>query len=205
MIRVKLMDEEKRELEILRKTRSSKSERALYVLLSDKGWDVKEIAVKLNRNEHTVGSWLKRYVAEGINGLTNKLAPGRPKIKGILVEDELEHILVQSPREYGYQEEGWTVRLIIDYFSKKQIEVKEDTVRRALQKKGWVYKRFAKSVSKNAPTKEEKQKRVAALIDQINADDPDEVFFVDESNFTMGPYVQRGWFRKREKKKFAVH
>jgi transposase len=140
-----------------------------------------------------------------VDGLMNKLGTGRPKIKGILVENELEQILVQTPREYGYQEEGWTVRLIIDYLSRKQIEVKEDTVRRALQKRGWVYKRFAKSVPKNAPTKEDKQKRVDALIDKINADDPDEVFFVDESNFTTGSYVQRGWFRRKEKKRLAVH
>lgn len=204
MIKIQLEQGEKNTLQKIKNTRSNHSERALYILLSAAGMKVKSIAEKLNRHEHTVRTWLKAYISHGIKGLTSKSPPGRARIKGALVEEEIEKILVKTPREFGYQEEGWTVRIIIDYLFQKKINVKEDTVRRALQKKNWVYKRFAKSVPKNAPTKDEKQRRVGELIEKIEADNPDEIFFVDESNFRSGPYVQRGWFKKREKKKSPV-
>lgn len=204
MIKIQLEEEAKIALQKIKNTRSNHSERALYVLLCAAGMQVKTIAEKLDRHEHTVRSWLKAYIACGIKGLISKSPPGRARIKGVLVEEEIEKILVATPREFGYQEEGWTVRIIIDYLFQKEINVKEDTVRRALQKKNWVYKRFAKSVPKNAPTKEEKQKRIEQLIEKIEADKPNEIFFVDESSFKTGPYVQRGWFKKREKKKLPV-
>lgn len=147
---------------------------------------------------------MRAYIVHGVSGLISKLPSGRTRIKGALVEEEIEKILVKTPREFDYQEEGWTVRIIIDYLLRKKIHVKEDTVRRALRKKNWVYKRFAKSVPQNAPSKEEKQKRVVELIEKIDADKPDKIFFVDESNFKTGPYVQRGWFKKREKKKLVA-
>jgi transposase len=204
MIKIQIEQEAKDALQKIKNTRSNYSERALYVLLSATGMKVKDIAEKLDRHEHTVRAWLKEYITHGINGLISKSPPGRTKIKGVLVEEEIEKILVKTPREFGYQEEGWTVRIIMDYLFHKEILVKEDTVRRALQKKNWVYKRFAKSVPQNAPTKEEKQKRIGELIGKVEADKPDEIFFVDESNFRTGPYVQRGWFKKREKKKPVV-
>ena len=34
----------------------------------------------------------------------------------------------------------------------------------------------------------------------IKNDSLDEIFFLDESSFTTGPYVERIWFKKGEKK-----
>ncbi len=200
MIKVRLNEEQKKALTILRNTRSTLGERAHYVLLSGEGSDVKTIAKQLNRHEHTVRSWIKSYAKNGIDGLNNKPPSGRPKIKGCVVEEEIEVMLSKTPRDFGYQEEGWTVRIMLDFFQKK-LQVKEDTIRRAIKRKGWVYKRFAKSVPKNAPSKEEKQKRIGELIEKLKSDRPDETFFVDEANFMTGPYVQRGWFKRRDKKK----
>ena len=67
-----------------------------------------------------------------------------------------------------------------------------------------MYKRFAKSVPQKAFSKEEKKKRIEELVEAVKKDCPDETLFVDESNFMTGPYVQRGWFKKREKKKSSV-
>lgn len=204
MIRVQLNDEKRKELKALRNTRSSLGERAHYILLSDKGYYVKDIAERLNRHEHTIRTWIKAYIAEGIEGLKSKLPPGRPMVKGLAVAKEIDKLLVKTPREFGYQEEGWTVCILLDYFSKKGIQVKEDTIRRALKRGGWVYKRFAKSIPQNSLSKKEKRQKIEGLVETIKKDCPDETLFVDESNFTTGPYVQRGWFKKREKKKLSA-
>lgn len=204
MIKIRLNEEQKEALKALRNTRSTLGERAHYILLSDEGCSVKEIAERLSRHEHTVRSWMKAYIAGGIEGLNNKHPPGRPKIKGLVAETEINTLLIQTPREFGYQEEGWTVCILLDYFSKKRLDIKEDTVRRALKKMGWVYKRFAKRVPKNAPSKEEKSQKIEQLVAAIKQDAPDETLFVDEANFMTGPYVQRGWFKRGEKKKSPV-
>lgn len=204
MIKVKLNENQREELKALRHTRSILGERAHYILLSNEGHKVREIAERLNRHEHTIRNWIKAYAVNGIEGLKSKHPSGRPRIKGPEVEQEIDVLLIKTPREFGYQEEGWTVCILLDYFSKKQLVVKEDTVRRALKKMGWVYKRFAKAVPKNAPSKEEKSQKIEQLIEAIKRDSPDETLFVDEANFMTGPYVQRGWFKKREKKKSAA-
>jgi len=201
MIKVKLIEGERKFLTKLKNTRSILSERISYILLSNDGLKVNEIAQRFNRHEHTIRSWIKAYVNHGIEGLKSKKPPGRPMIKGKKIEEEIEEMIVKSPTEFGYQEAGWTVRLMIDFFSKRGMEVKEDTVRRALKRKGWVYKRFAKTVPKNTPSQGQKHEKVQKLIGEITSNQPDEVFFVDESNFTTGPYVQKGWFRQGIKKK----
>ena len=95
-------------------------------------------------------------------------------------------MLIKTPRDFGYQEEGWTVRIILDFFQ-KNLQVQADTVRGALKRQGWVYKCFAKSVPKNAPSKEEKLQKIEQLIEKLKCDRPDETFFVDEANFMTGP------------------
>ena len=204
MITAKLDEGERRLLQKLKNTRSTLGKRISYILLSDEGLSVRSIAQRLRRHEHTIRSWIKAYINQGINGLRSKTPPGRTRIKGQQVEEGLEKFLVKSPRDFGYQEEGWTVTLMIDLFLKREINVKEDTIRRVLKRNGWVYKRFAKSVPKNSPSKEEKRDKIKKLVHQITLDKPDEVFFVDEANFMTGPYVQRGWFKQGEKKKLIV-
>jgi transposase len=53
---------------------------------------------------------------------------------------------------------GWTVDVLRDYLrSQHALQVSDTTVRRRLKSGGWVYKRFAKTLPKNAPTAEKKK------------------------------------------------
>ena len=68
-------------------------------------------------------------------------------------------------------------------------------------------KHLQKCKEKNKPKhqkKEEKSQKIEQLVATIKEDSPDETLFVDEANFMTGPYVQRGWFKKGEKKKSVV-
>lgn len=204
MIKARLDEEQRKALQTLRKTRSFLGERAHYILLSDEGLSIKAIAQQLNRHEHTIRSWIKAYLKLGIEGLASISPSGRPMVKGLAVEKEIETLLVKTPRDFGYQEEGWTVAIMKDYFFRKNLFIKADTIRRALKRKGWVYKRFSKSVPKSTLSKEEKAQKIKHLVKEIRSKHFDEVFFLDEANFMTGPYVQRGWFKRGEKKKFRV-
>lgn len=173
------------------------------MLLAHEGKPAPAIAKQLNRNIITIRLWLSRYREWGIEGLTSKKQPGRPAKKAVLLEAQLDELLSHSPSHYGYQEAGWQMNLLKDWFSKQGCRVCDNTLIKALNKKGYVYKRFSKSVPKNAPSASEKEKAISALVERIKAseDENTEIFFEDESHFSNQPYVSRGWFKRGEKKR----
>jgi DNA-binding NarL/FixJ family response regulator len=59
MIRLVLSPEEQACLEQTRRSRPQLAERCHYVLLNAQGWSVPQIARRLDRNEHTIRTWLK--------------------------------------------------------------------------------------------------------------------------------------------------
>ena len=203
MIRISLNEEEKAALTQLRRSQKSNlGERAHYVLLSDTGKSVSEIAQHLSRNGHTIRLWLKRYLEEGITGLKTKKAPGRPAKKASAIELKVQALLDKSPQDYGYQEAGWQINLLRDWFSKQGIDACDNTIVKSLNKLGYVYKRFSKTLPANAPTPEQKKSRVNEIVAEISklpAADV-EIMFVDESHFSNQPYVNRGWFKCGKKK-----
>jgi transposase len=157
MIRLVLSPEEQASLEQTRRSRPQLAERCHYVLLNAQGWSVPQIARRLDRNEHTIRTWLKAYRTAGLPGLRNTPQSGRPATTGQCVAEQLEQLLAHSPSHFGYIEDGWTVDLLRDYLAQHHAAVSDATVRRQLQAGDWVYKRFAKTVPRNAPAAEKKK------------------------------------------------
>src|SRR3546814_11726962 len=56
----------------------SLSDRCRMVLLCAEGLQSKEVAERLGVHEHTVGKWRRRFVQDGIEGLTDESRAGRP-------------------------------------------------------------------------------------------------------------------------------
>ena len=158
MICLTLSLEDKARLEQARRTRPQLAERCHYVLLNAAGWSVPRIARHLDRNEHTIRTWLKAYQTAGLPGLQNTPQSGRPATKGQGVSAQLEHLLAQSPSHFGYIEDGWTVDLRRHDLAQHTGNVSDATVRRPWQAGGWVYKRFATTVPRNAPSPEKKKR-----------------------------------------------
>ncbi len=179
--------------------------RCFFVILSNTGKSPISIAEQTGFDVLTVRKWLKRYISDGLSGLKDKKPTGRKSIKEVKLKPILEKILMYSPLLFDYIEDGWTINLIIDYVQKKHnLSVSESTVKRTLKKNDWAYKRFSETVPENAPSKSEKKERVAEIIiSGINENKKQncEYLVLDEANFSNKPYVQRGWFKKGEKKK----
>ncbi|KTD57829.1 hypothetical protein Lsan_2493 [Legionella santicrucis] len=195
--------EEKAALNRLRLNKNSNvGERAHYVLLSGNGKSVKEIAIQLNRNEHTIRLWLNRYKTEGISGLGTHKKSGRPAKKAVIIESKLEELLNKTPQDYGYQEAGWQISILRHWFEKQGLSACDNTLSKALNKLGFVYKRFSKTLPVNAPSADEKKVRINDIVDEIGkySTKDIEVLFADESHFSNQPYVSRGWFKCGEKK-----
>ena len=69
------------EWEPARRSRPQVADRCHYGLRNAEGWSVPQIAQRLDRNEHTMRTWLKAYQTAGLQGLHNTPQPGRPATK----------------------------------------------------------------------------------------------------------------------------
>ena len=202
MIKVSINSNERNELEQFRRLSSSKnSEKALMVLLCSEGQKVDHIARALKRNPHTVRDWLRRYIKSGIKGLNRNYSPGRPGEKRSKIKAHLSEIISNSPVQYGYNDQVWSVPLIAhDSAQKLKITVSNDTVTRALNAKGYSYKRPSKTVPARAPSKEEKKQKIEAMLEGVKtliSIAETEIYALDESHFSTEPYLVRGWFKKK--------
>ncbi len=135
MIQIRLSEDERNRLKEYRNTRDSVlSERCLYILLSDEGKSVPDIAEQTKRNEHTVRFRLKQYQKGGTERLKGISPPGRPPVKGVKIYPIILEIIPESPGKYGYIEAGWTVNMLKDYLKREGIGVGAGTVKRVLKK-----------------------------------------------------------------------
>jgi transposase len=93
----------------------------------------------------------------GIEGLKVTPPPGRTNHKEQEALAILQPVLAKHPSDYGYLEAGWSTNLLVDYLAQHGLEASESTVKRALKRGGWVYKRFAKTMPAHAPSSQEKK------------------------------------------------
>lgn len=202
MIKASISTEQRKELSQFRALASSvDSEKALMVLLSSEGKKVSEISQILKRNPHTVRDWIKRYNATGIKGLNRKYSPGRPDEKRAILKAHIHDVLLDSPIDHGYQDQVWSVPLIVyDVATKLSLSVSGMTVTRTLSNMGYSYKRPTKTVPARAPSKEEKLEKIQSMLEGIKgilSGGDTEIYALDESHFSTEPYLVRGWFKKR--------
>jgi transposase len=158
MIRMDLPSEQREISEKARRIRTTNlSERCLAVLLWDRGQSAPVIAESIGRHAHTIRSWLKAYIQDGIEGLRHTPPPGRTNRKEHEALMILQPVLAKHPSDYGYPEAGWRTNLLVDDLRQQGLEVRGSTVKRTLKRGGWVYKRFAKTMPAHAPSSVEKK------------------------------------------------
>lgn len=198
---VNLSKNEVKELKKLRrKWHDYRRERALMILMNNNGKTAPEIAKILNRHPHTVRSQIRNYKDNGIEGLNRDYSPGRPKDLREEAIEKVKEWLQFSPQKYNFPHHQWTKKLLIKRFKQETgKDISDRTMNRVLKDAGFSYKKPKKTVPKNAPSKEEKKRRLAELFEEIKefADSNDtEIFLVDETHFSTEPYNLRGWFKR---------
>jgi transposase len=111
--RVQLNRKPRRRLEALVRRRSPqhwKVQRARIVLLSADGLEVHEIGARLSIDRQVVRRWVKRYIAQGYDGLRDRKRSGRPPEIERHVWQKLATVVVQSPEKFGWSLSRWSVR-----------------------------------------------------------------------------------------------
>lgn len=139
----------------------------MILLAAEQGLKVAQIARIVRESEATVLRWLKRYRAEGPEGLQDAPRPGRPSPMTEVYKAELLAAVRRRPRSFGLPFSLWTLQRLVDYLAEQTgIRVSDETVRRALKHAGIVLSRPQHQISSPDPeyaVKKRRLKRPAAI------------------------------------------
>jgi transposase len=135
--------------------------RAQMVLLSgEQGLKVTEIAAIVRESDDTVARWLKRYLAEGVEGLSDAPRPGRQVTVTPVYRAELVNAVRRRPRSLELPFSMWTLQRLADYMAEKTgIRVVIETIRRTLKKEGIVLSQPQHKISSPDPEYQVKKRR----------------------------------------------
>jgi transposase len=136
--------------------------RAQMVFLAvEQGLRVPRIAAIVRESEATVLRWLKRYRAEGIEGLQDAPRPGRPAEITATYRAALLAAVRRRPRSLGLPFSLWTLQRLADYLAERTgLRVSDETVRRALKGEGIVLSRPQHQISSPDPEYALKKRRL---------------------------------------------
>ena len=148
--------------ELYRTTRDARLRtRAQMVLLAaERRSTAAEIAEIVRASEETVRRWLKRYLAEGIEGLHDAPHPGAPRKVTAEYRELLVHAVRCRPRGLGLPFSLWTLRRLADHMAERTgIRVEYETVRLHLKAKGIVLSRPQHTITSPDPEYALKKRR----------------------------------------------
>jgi transposase len=149
--------------ELYQKTKTPRYRtRAQMVLLSaEQGLKAEEIAHIVRESHITVLRWLKRYIAEGIEGLRDAPRPGRTTTVTDNYRQRLLEAVRRRPRSLGLEYSMWTLQRLADYLAEETgIRVSHETVRRELAKEDIVFSRPQHTISSPDPEYQVKKRRL---------------------------------------------
>jgi transposase len=122
-----------------RRTRNWKRYRAV-LLLAD-GEPPGAVAATLRCGRSSVYNWAAAWRRAGIAGLAEGPHPGRGRALDETGERALEDLVGGDPQARGQRATGWTVPLLRAELAAAGYGLSERTVRRALHRLGWRWKR----------------------------------------------------------------
>jgi transposase len=152
--------------ELYRSTRNVRLRtRAQMVLLAaERGLTAREISEIVRASEETVRRWLKRYLAEGVEGLRDEPQPGAPRRVTQEYREGLIHAVRRRPRSLGMAFSLWTLQRLADYMAQStSIRVSYETVRLHLKSAGIVLSRPQHTITSPDPEYALKKPRTAKL------------------------------------------
>lgn len=179
------------------------AERARMVLLSTRGFSIPEICRIFEMTDDTVYKWFDRFDEEGPEGLFDRERSGRPREIDEQAEGELERLLERSPVEEGYAFTTWTVPLLSSHLKQHLgLEVSEQTVRRALHRLEFVWRRPRWQIDYKDPDYEARMAAIAEAI--LTAEEHVNILIEDETTFRRLPPLRAMWMPRGEQAPVTV-
>jgi transposase len=106
----------------------------IILLAAEQELSAPAIASVVRESDQTVRNWMKRYEAEGIEGLKDAPRPGSPSKVTPEFATQLVEAVRRRPRSLGLPFSLWTLARLADYMAEQTgIRVTGETVRRYLE------------------------------------------------------------------------
>jgi transposase len=136
--------------------------RAQMVLLSaERELKVADIASIVRESDDTVARWLKRYRAEGLEGLQDAPRAGRPSEITEAYRSKLLAAVRRRPRSLDLPYSLWTLQRLIDYLAEETGQrISLETMRQLLKRNQIVLSRPQHKISSPDPEYEVKKRRL---------------------------------------------
>ncbi len=133
----------------------------MVLLAAEQHLVASEIAEIVRADPETVIAWLRRYLAEGVNGLADMPRSGSPGKVTPEYRKKLVQAVRQRPRSLGQPYSTWTLQRLADYMAEQTgIRVEAETVRVYLKTAGIVLSRPQHKITSPDPEYEVKKRRL---------------------------------------------
>lgn len=133
----------------------------MILLAAEQGMRAPTIASIVRENDQTIRNWLKRYSAEGIEGLHDAPRLGAPKKVTPAYVAQLLDVVRLRPRSLGLPYSLWTLARLADYMAEQTgIRVEAETVRRYLHEADIVLSRPQHTITSPDPEYQVKKRRL---------------------------------------------
>jgi len=129
------------------------------VLLVADGTSPPEAAASVGCSRASVYSWLAAWRERGLAGLVEATHPPPIQAHAAPLETLLTALLADDPQRHGHHATGWTVPLLHGEAQAAGIGVSDHTVRRAVRRLGWRWKRPKYVLGRPDPAYAEKKGR----------------------------------------------
>jgi len=160
--------------------------RAHGILLSSQGMRIKEIAKIYQVDRDTVATWIKKWEQSGMASLYDKPRSGRPPKLTPEEKDLARQYIKEDPR---------CLKQVVERLSQKTAKrLSISSLKRLAKKAGLRWKRVRKSVKSLRDPEEftQCQRELEALQKQEDQGKID-LYYFDESGFTLDPYIPYAW------------
>jgi transposase len=118
--------------------------RALALLDLDAGESPTRVAERYRVGRSTVYEWAARWGNTDrprADRLRDAARPGRPPATRDAAEEVLAELMPTAPTAHGYRHPSWTTPLLLAHLKRDGVEASDTTVRRALHRLGYRWKR----------------------------------------------------------------
>jgi transposase len=120
--------------------------RSQALLWLDQGERVQQVAERLQVSRQSIYNWVSYWSVRNSDPIGQRLADlprtGRPPTAGGIIDPWIEQVIEEDPRTFGYAAVVWTASLLRQHLEQMhQIAVSEDSVRRAIDRLSYRWKR----------------------------------------------------------------
>jgi transposase len=168
-------------------------ERAVQAVL--RGQPLVQVADAHGVDRTTLYRWVRRFDAEGDNGLLRQRGSGRPCLLVRFDEEALNDIVLEPASIFGFETDLWTVgRLRQVIQDRYKVTVSSNTVWRRLRDAGFTYQKPERRYFElNEEAREEWMRTEAPRIRAVAREFRAILYFQDEANVSLTAFLGKTW------------